>query len=236
MSKSELLHLIPKLFSVEDKVVSILGKEYFYKGLDIYKGKYSELFGEHVVRLDTRTSIGVANLFPEILLTLINNIKTGCLVNTASFCENLEGIAWIDGKNQFPDLNTHESYYIAMANAIVERTQTITEEVLNPNSFIEGATKTIFVNAYERNPKARAKCIEHYGYKCSVCGFDFKKVYGDIGENFIHVHHEVPLSEIKQKYCVDPIKDLKPLCPNCHAMIHRHKPAIKIEDLMESLE
>ena len=112
----------------------------------------------------------------------------------------------------------------------------ITEEVVNPEFYIEGATKTISVNAYERNPKARAKCIEHYGCKCFVCGFDFNKIYGEIGQGFIHVHHERSLAEIKKEYEVDPIKDLKPLCPNCHGIIHRTHPAISIQDLMTQLD
>lgn len=95
---------------------------------------------------------------------------------------------------------------------------------------MEGSTMTVSVNVYERNPKARMECIKYYkGYTCQVCGFDFKKFYGDIGESFIHVHHIKPLSEIEEEYEVNPKEDLIPVCPNCHAMLHR-KP-ISIEDL-----
>lgn len=50
-------------------------------------------------------------------------------------------------------------------------------------------------------------------------------VYGELGKEFIHVHHIVPLHEIKETYKVDYRKDLGPICPNCHAMLHR-----KIDD------
>lgn len=113
--------------------------------------------------------------------------------------------------------------------------EAIAEEVVNPEIFIEGATKNISVNAYERNPKARKECLEIYGYQCFVCHFDFKKTYGDIGLNFIHVHHEIALADIGQEYEVDPINDLKPLCPNCHAIIHRIHPPIKVNDLKKIL-
>lgn len=87
----------------------------------------------------------------------------------------------------------------------------------------EGAKKRITVNAYERNRKARDQCLAHYGYDCAVCGMNFEKVYGDkIGKEFIHVHHLVPLSEIQKNYVVDGVNDLVPVCPNCHAMLHRH--------------
>ena len=96
----------------------------------------------------------------------------------------------------------------------------------------EGATKKVVVNAYERSGKARIECIRHYGAYCHICGFDFSKAYGDeLGKNFIHVHHLVNISTIGEKYIVDPIKDLRPLCPNCHAMIHKRKPALRLEEL-----
>jgi len=55
---------------------------------------------------------------------------------------------------------------------------------------------------------------------CVICGFDFGTVYGDDFRGFIHVHHLKPLSEIKKEYEVNPITDLRPVCPNCHAIIH----------------
>lgn len=112
----------------------------------------------------------------------------------------------------------------------------IPEEVDHPEHYVEGASKTVSVNTYERNPYARSKCIEHHGYQCAVCSFDFKETYGSIGENFIHVHHKIPLGEIKQEYVLDPIEDLIPVCPNCHAVIHRTRPALTIEQLKEYLE
>lgn len=113
---------------------------------------------------------------------------------------------------------------------------TIAEEVLEPEFYLEGATSTISVNSYERNPKARATCIAHYGCKCFICNFSFEKFYGPLGANYIHVHHEIALAELKKEYEVDPIKDLKPLCPNCHAMLHRTYPPMPVEDLIGLLK
>lgn len=85
----------------------------------------------------------------------------------------------------------------------------------------EGIGKSIFVNKYERSLTARNKCIEYNGCICRVCGMDFYKVYGELGRGFIHVHHIIPLSQIKDDYVVDYKKDLMPVCPNCHAMLHK---------------
>lgn len=109
------------------------------------------------------------------------------------------------------------------------------EEVVSPEQYFEGASKTVSVNTYERSAEARTKCIKHHGCACAVCSFSFKTFYGAIGENYIHVHHVVPLSEIKKEYVLDPVKDLIPVCPNCHAIIHKTQPALTIEQLRQHL-
>jgi 5-methylcytosine-specific restriction protein A len=55
---------------------------------------------------------------------------------------------------------------------------------------------------------------------CKVCGVDFGDRYGEQASGFIHVHHKIPLSEVDEEYRVNPIEDLVPVCPNCHAVIH----------------
>jgi 5-methylcytosine-specific restriction protein A len=98
--------------------------------------------------------------------------------------------------------------------------------------YAEGATKQVAVNTYERSSKARLECISHYGASCYVCGFDFSKVYGsELGAGFIHVHHLVDIASIRKEYIVNAIQDLRPLCPNCHAMIHKIKPAMNPDEL-----
>lgn len=112
----------------------------------------------------------------------------------------------------------------------------ISPEEIDPASDIyEGAARQVLVNAYERSAKARKKCIKHYGCSCSVCGFNFEERYGEIGKGFIHVHHLISLAEIDERYKVDPLKDLRPICPNCHAMIHSKKPMFSVEELRKAL-
>jgi 5-methylcytosine-specific restriction protein A len=100
---------------------------------------------------------------------------------------------------------------------------------------VEGIKKRVTVNSYERNPKARELCIKEYGYSCSVCGINFEDRYGEIGKNFIHVHHLTPISELKKSYQINPIEDLRPVCPNCHAMLHKKKPPFSINELKDKI-
>ncbi|MFM5463736.1 HNH endonuclease [Aeromonas simiae] len=108
------------------------------------------------------------------------------------------------------------------------------EEPLTP--LTEGVIKKISVNAYERSKKARDKCLEVYGYVCAVCEFDFESTYGTIGKNCIHVHHLIEISSIGKEYVVNPVKDMVPVCPNCHYIIHRRKPAFSIHEVKAMLK
>lgn len=127
----------------------------------------------------------------------------------------------------------------AIASGIYRPDDGAFADALNSNEgpLREGAVKVIRVNAYERNPVARRRCIEHYGAICSACGFDFSTVYGAVAAGVIHVHHLRPISECGgDDYEVDPISELRPVCPNCHVVLHRRQPPLSIEDLQVVLE
>jgi 5-methylcytosine-specific restriction protein A len=109
------------------------------------------------------------------------------------------------------------------------------EEITVAATHTEGSVRHVLVNAYERSSAARAACLAHYGHTCSVCGFDFEKTYGLIGKDFIHVHHLKEISSIAQSYQVDPVQDLRPVCPNCHSMLHRRTPAYSIDELKQAI-
>jgi predicted HNH restriction endonuclease len=111
------------------------------------------------------------------------------------------------------------------------------EELEEGQTYVEGAAKQVTLNAYERDARAREACLRHYGTNCSVCGFNFEQQYGEIGEGYIHVHHLTPLSQVRREYRPDPVNDLRPVCPNCHAMLHRRKnPPYSIEELKSIIE
>lgn len=164
----------------------------------------------------------------------------------------LERILAEDGtnglKNALLALSQHINYYEDISGATVKTGRKIYEkylelvkdgfaeaifpdEVENDTKYSEGKTRQVVVNNYERNTLARQKCIDHYGLNCQVCDFNFQIVYGDLGRDFIHVHHIVDIATIGKEYSVDPIKDLVPVCPNCHAMLHKNKPAFTITEL-----
>jgi 5-methylcytosine-specific restriction protein A len=154
-------------------------------------------------------------------------------------------------RNALTALSLHLEYYEGLRQTTLRKIRSIQakhaalleyesltvfpDEVPDTGSLAEGTVTEATVNVYERNPVARQKCIDRYGCTCFVCNFDFEAEYGTLGRSFIHVHHLIELSTIRGEYTVDPIKDLRPLCPNCHAMIHRKRPAFSIDELCKHL-
>ena len=104
------------------------------------------------------------------------------------------------------------------------------------NGYKEGNKAQVLTTRYERNRFNRIICLEHYGYTCRICGFNFQQFYGDIGVDFIHVHHIIPVSKMGDDYLVDPINDLIPVCPNCHSMLHKTNPPMDPDELRKCIE
>lgn len=105
------------------------------------------------------------------------------------------------------------------------------DELDSAQPLVEGARYQVTVNAYERDPRTRQLCIAKHGTACVICGFSFGAVYGPVADGLIHVHHLRPLSEIGGEYEINPVEDLRPVCPNCHAVLHRRVPAFSIEEV-----
>ncbi len=110
------------------------------------------------------------------------------------------------------------------------------EEVPSIQKYKEGAQRIVVINSCERNPQARRACIEHYGAVCAVCRRDLADKYGKVGKGVIHVHHLRPLASRSKRYVLDPIRDLRPVCPNCHAIIHTRKRPYSVEDVQNMID
>ncbi len=110
-------------------------------------------------------------------------------------------------------------------------------ETIETENGVEGKRKKIYTTKYERSFENRKKAIQIHGTRCMVCDFDFEEVYGELGKDFIEVHHTKPLSSLDEEIIVDPEKDLVCLCSNCHRMVHRKKDKIlSVEELKEIME
>jgi predicted HNH restriction endonuclease len=131
-------------------------------------------------------------------------------------------------------INIHEVNELLMAiSEILDLTNFILLGVLVPSAQ-EGGEKNNLSKRYERSRLLRDAAIRCHGVDCAVCGFNFEKLYGDIGRDFIHIHHLEQLAESGQKM-VNPVTDLIPVCPNCHSMLHKFSPPLMPVDLKKLL-
>lgn len=213
-----------------------LGKEpkgIFASG-SIVKNSFEDLHWDN-----EKSSLGETTNYVEIQYdTLLNPDTDSILPRDLLSMPPLSEMHWDTQMSgvQIPD-NVATELEQLWANFRSSAVFTFPEEVDQVQEDIfEGAIHKVTVNAYERNPEARKQCINHYGAKCSICNFNFFDVYGEAGRDFIHIHHLKPISEIGETYKVDPIRDLRPVCPNCHAIIHKRKPPYTIDEVKEFLK
>jgi 5-methylcytosine-specific restriction protein A len=88
---------------------------------------------------------------------------------------------------------------------------------------VEERRRYTYHRKIERSAKAAREAKKEHGVICQCCGFDFAKVFGELGDGYIEAHHLTPLSELPEDVPVtlDPKTDFAVLCANCHRMIHR---------------
>ncbi|MGE8450408.1 MAG: HNH endonuclease [Pseudomonadales bacterium] len=102
--------------------------------------------------------------------------------------------------------------------------------------FPEGKFKEKLHLSRERNQtlvrQAKAQAMARVGsLKCVCCSFDFLENYGEVGRGFIEAHHTKPISELHEGGEETKIEDLALVCSNCHRMLHRKRPWLKMDEL-----
>ncbi|MEZ4757502.1 MAG: hypothetical protein R2817_11805 [Flavobacteriales bacterium] len=97
--------------------------------------------------------------------------------------------------------------------------------------------ETISVNARERDPLNRSLCFARHGWSCAVCGMDPVQRYGTLAEGFIEAHERYRPFDGDQVHEFDPARDLVPVCPTCHALLHRGRTIpLGIEELRKAMQ
>jgi len=169
----------------------------------------------YAFRLDPERSGVVQSATVSIDRVLFFHKNRGCSAKEIAECFGGNSLATVDGTTDTIQDGFQEPLIVDMLYP---------DELPPHGTYIEGIAQQVLVNQFERSSEARSACIAHHGCTCQVCDLDFIEMYGDLGAGFIHVHHRVPIASIGTSYCVDPVNDLVPVCPNCHAMLHRRDP------------
>lgn len=111
----------------------------------------------------------------------------------------------------------------------------VDEQAPDVFGFPEGAKARVEVNRYERDRRNRAAALAIHGCVCRGCDVDMGSRYGNGAAGLIEVHHVTPVSQLGPGYIIDPNTDLVPLCPNCHAVVHRRTPPFSVEEIRRML-
>lgn len=140
-----------------------------------------------------------------------------------------------DDNDEFDEFQV-VSEWMKHSICLIFATLTITDVEEYPQAFYEegyaeGTAYQTVLNKYERNPINRELCLAKKGYRCNICNFDFKEVYGSIGKHFIEVHHITPVSMLGSGYKINIDEDLIPVCSNCHSMLHKKNPPYLPDEL-----
>jgi len=107
----------------------------------------------------------------------------------------------------------------------------------NINEILHEAAESIYQECiyFNQNPKLRELCLKKYGANCYICKKNLKTIYGESIKYIIDIHHENESSVFKNE-CEVNIEDLKPVCPNCHTIIHMKKdPCYTIDEVKEMI-
>ncbi|EKO3559062.1 HNH endonuclease [Vibrio metschnikovii] len=181
---------------------------------------------------------GTANSYIDYLNNVTNHLNIDITFNTinseqavSDIVEQLSDTTMPDGSRR--NCQSALRAYLEFNNESFQIAEPVFPDELSTHT--EGLVQKVVVNKYERDSTARTACIKHHGVKCLVCDFDFFKTYGNVGKGFIHVHHVTPISSIGSRYKVNPILDLIPVCPNCHAMLHAKNPPYTVSELKEKM-
>jgi len=144
---------------------------------------------------------------------------------------------YADRDNEKESRNNLVNYVLGIADEVQTFIRTNDERKYGNGSFGEGGrtSVTATMDIIKRSPAARQACLEKQGYTCKICGFNFFTLYGEIGKNFIEVHHLESLAGREDYADTDPEKDLMPVCSNCHSMLHKKRPAYTPDEIREKL-
>ena len=131
-------------------------------------------------------------------------------------------------------LATTAQAILSAARCLHDQTSALTslEEM---ETFPEGSVVLRLHLVRERNPsltrRKRLEVIQKNGcLACEACGFNFATTYGTLGNNFAECHHRAPLSALNtQRH--SRTSDLAIVCANCHRMLHRARPWLRVDEL-----
>jgi predicted HNH restriction endonuclease len=203
-------------------------------------------------RKDTRFTQTVRNLLGSHYANNAMRLYTSRgLTRNSKFVLNKAGIAYLkENQAMLEYLFRNPFKYEDIQEVIEAAEKTVNKKrqifVYSEDETVsEGAASTIQKKLKARSAKLKTQAIEHYRGKdgiirCAVCNFSFEEKYGELGKDYIEIHHEQPIYQYSdqgfEEYITKAVLNVKPVCSNCHSMLHRKKgKPLSISELKKSV-
>ena len=115
-------------------------------------------------------------------------------------------------------------------------------EVIDERIVAEGELRQRSAEYRTRSTTLRTAAIEHYSQNgrilCDACNFEFALAYPKLGNGYIQIHHLKPVSYFRgeELQIAKALANVRPLCANCHQMVHQRRPPYEVERLKSELK
>lgn len=193
---------------------------------------YNQFEGEYYVFVNVKTPGRTGHEYNDAWMSngsLLWHGKVNSHINQPSIKKMLDASTRCHFFTRDDNRNVYFTYQ--GVGKVVEYNDVIPVEVYwsfpSNDSYLDGTNVSVIRYSKRINRSHRISCISHYGDKCWACGFDFVEKYGTLGDGYIRVFYNNP-EEIGN--VEDPIRQLRPVCPNCLAMIQRRTSKIETID------
>lgn len=173
----------------------------------------------------------------------VRNLKSHDTLSKNGYADYNDGIYTLTDKgliflyqniNNIQYLLLSDFEYKDIKDSLINLSQNQERHISSFNEIIqEGKQIYSLSKTYQRSKKLRDSAIEHFSHdniiKCDCCGFETSSYYGNKYGNIvcIEIHHLKPIflyeGDDETKTIEEAIKNLLPVCPNCHRIIHKNK-------------
>lgn len=171
--------------------------------------------------------------FVDILKLPDSQFKKTVLKKFESWTSRVKAFNILEKFNR--DQRNTKRFEILVHSSLLPRAQikkTNTQES-NQTYFDESFKRVIAKEVTVRSRKAVVDAKNKHGVKCAVCEFEFAEKYGVHGFGFIEIHH---LNPVKDGHRKTSVNDLRPVCSNCHRMLHKGERLLSIDELKQIIK
>ena len=175
----------------------------------------------------------------------VRNLKSHTTLLKRGYVEHVSGGFRISdlgrevARRQAPSVDALTAFPLDATGDHLEALDSGADLVVIDETITEGRLYTRTTTYRTRSKQLRDAAIDHYTKSgklpCAACTLDFSRAYVGIGDGYIQIHHLEPIAfgGYRELSITEAVDKVRPLCANCHVMVHRQNPWLTVERLMD---